>query len=729
MAGEVVDTVERAVGSGLQGEAAAGLDALLAPKSVAILGASDTPTRVGGRALAYMLARPFAGRVYPVNPNRAEVQGVRAWARLADLPEVPDVAVVALPAALVPGAVDELAASGVRGAVIFASGFAEVDAAGAAVQAEVAARARAAGLRILGPNSLGAFNPRINFWGTFTASLEIAWPEVGRLGIASQSGAFGAYLLSAATQQGLGVSAFVATGNEADVTVADTIAWMAADPGTDVILAYLEGVRDGPGLIAALAAARQARKPVIAMKAGRSALGSAAARSHTAALAGDDAVIDAVLREYGALRIESTQQALDFARAALGRIYPAGNTLGVLTVSGGAGVLVADDAERLGLPLPELPAPAQAGLRALIPFAATRNPVDCTAQALTDMPLAGDFGVTMMQAGGYRSLLVFFAQAAGARSIAPALRAELRRIRAAAPDALCVLSVLAPPELVAGYEAEGFLVYEDPARAVAAIAAMGRLGDAFEARPEAAPALPGPLPPLPAAPNEAEAKALLAAAGIAVAPERVVTEADAAAEAAGALGFPVVMKIVSPDIPHKTEIGGVITGVADAAAARAAFATLMQRAGAACPGARLDGVLVARQIPEGVECLMGVTQDPVFGPVAMFGLGGIHVEVLKDVVLRRCPFGPAEARRMIGAIRGAAILSGVRGRPAADVAALAETLSRLSVLAAALGPRLRAIDVNPVIATPEGAWAVDAMIELAPPEGAADATERGDDRP
>lgn len=693
-----------------------GLGALLNPRSVAILGASDTPTRIGGRSLGYMLQRPFGGRLYPVNPNRPTVQGVPAFANVADLPEAPDVAIIALPANLVPGAIGDLADRGAKSAVIFSSGFAEVDAAGAALQAQVMDRARAGGMRVLGPNTLGLLNTRVNFWGTFTSTLEMGWPQIGRIGIASQSGAYGAHMLAAAIGRNLGISSFVTTGNEADITTADAIDSMVADDGTDVIVAYLEGIRDGGRLVAALESARGARKPVIVMKAGRSKLGSAAAQSHTASLAGNDAVADAVLRELGALRIDSTQQALDFAEAATKRIYPVGNTLGVLTVSGGAGILIADDAERLGLPMPEMPAPAQAAMQAQLAFAATRNPVDCTAQALNQLDLVGDFGLRMVRDGGYASLLVFFSQAGGAASIVPGLRAQLQRIRQAAPDCLCVLSVLAPPEVVRLYQEDGFLVFDDPARAVDAIAAMGRLGEAFASPPVKRPGA-ATLRPLDRTPNEAEAKAIFAAAGLTVAEERLTRTAAEARSAAESIGLPVVMKIVSPDILHKTEIGGVLTDIGTLPAAEAGFATLIDRARTARPEARLDGVLVARKITGGVECIMGVTRDPVFGPVAMFGLGGIHVEVLRDVVLRRCPFGAAEALVMIRSIRSFALLEGVRGQAGADLDALAAMLSRLSRLAVDLGPGLRFIDVNPVIATPDGAWAVDAVIEIDLPEG------------
>ena len=479
-----------------------------------------------------------------------------------------------------------------------------------------------------------------------------------------------------------------------------------------MIALYAEGIREGATFIAALAAARAARKPVIMMKVGSSKLGEASARSHTAAIAGDDAVTSAVLAEFGAIRARTTEEMLDFAQLATRRIYPVGNTLGMVTVSGGAGVLVSDAAELLGLPMPPMPQASQARLLEMLPFAAPHNPVDCTAQALNDLTLVGRFTDAMVEEGGYRSVLAFFSQTGGAASIAPKLRAELKGVRERHPDRLYVLSVLASPALVDGYEADGWTVFEDPTRAVNAIGAMGRLGDAFAARPGAPPVEAGSVTLPATSPDEAGAKRLLAQAGIASAPEQSCPNAEAAVAAADAIGYPVVLKILSADITHKSEIGGVLLGVSDPQAVRDGFATLLSRAAERAPGARVEGVLVAKQLHGGVECILGIHQDPVFGPVAMVGLGGIFVEVLRDVAFRRCPFGPDVAEAMILGLRGATLLQGARGRPAADIGALAQMLSRLSAFAHAAGPRLKAVDLNPVLAMPSGAFAVDAVVEI-----------------
>ena len=692
------------------------LGRLLHPRSVAVIGASDDALRIGGRPIAYMRSQGYRGRLLPVNPNRPQIQGLPAFTSVAALPETPDVAIVAVAARLAPQVVADLGVRGTAAAIVFSAGFAEMGEEGARLQQQMVEAARASGIRLLGPNSLGVLNPRIGFYGSFTSVVEIGFPGAGRVGIASQSGAYGSHILGLAREFGIGVSSCVMSGNECDISLGELVHAFVEDEDTDVVAVYSEGIRDGDRLLAALEAARQARKPVVMMKVGTSAVGSAAAQSHTASIAGNDAVTDAVLAEFGVVRARSTEHMLDVARLATRRIYPANNTLGVITVSGGAGVIVSDAAELAGLPMPEMPAAAQQHLKALIPFAAPRNPVDCTAQFMNDLSIAGRFTEAVVEEGGYQSILGFFTYTVSADSIAEDLRAQLKAVRDKHPDRLFVLSILASKARVRQYEADGFTVFEDPARAVAAIEAMGRFGRAFARRP----GLPPPSVPqvaLPAGtPSEAEAKRVLAEAGIAVAPERACATAADAVAAAEALGFPVVMKILSPDILHKSEIGGVLLNVASADAVCEGFATLMDRAKQAAPAARIEGVLVARQLCGGVECILGIQRDPVFGPVAMFGLGGIFVEVLKDVVLQQCPFGEDVAERMIRSIQGAPLLLGARGKPPVDVKALAAMLARLSVFAHQAGPRLQSIDLNPVFALPEGqgAFAADAMIEVAP---------------
>jgi acyl-CoA synthetase (NDP forming) len=691
----------------------ASLTPLFAPRSVAVLGASSDPTRISGRPLAYMKAQGYRGALYPINPNRAEVQGLKAYPSVADLPETPDVAIVAVAAEIAEKSVTELAQRGVKAAVMFTAGFAEMDEAGEAAQNRMVAAARKHGMRILGPNCLGVFDARTAYYATFSSSFDSGWPVPGRIGIASQSGAYGTHLYTLARNRGIGASLCIMTGNEADVTVGECIGWLAENPEVDVIAVYAEGIREAPGLIAAFEAARAAKKPIVMQKVGRSELGGKAAKSHTASIAGDDAVTEAVMNEFGVVRARNSEEMLDIAHTATRRIYPARNTLGVITVSGGAGVLMSDVADAVGLPMPEMPETTQKVLRELVPFCAPRNPVDATAQVSNNVTLIHTFTEAMVKDGGYASVLGFFSMTASSRRW-PGIREQINKVREAYPDRLYVLSVITTDERRAELEADGWCVHEDPTRAVTAIAAMGRFGAAFAA-PRGAP--PPVVPPvtLPATTaSEAEAKRLLAAAGIHSAPEHACDSADDAVAAAEQLGFPVVMKILSPDILHKSEIGGVLLNLANVTAVRDGYDLLLARARRAAPTARVEGVLVAKQLQGGVECILGVHRDPVFGPIAMFGLGGIFVEVMKDVVFRRCPFGDDVAEQMIRSIKGAPLLLGARGRPKADIKALAHMLARLSAFACAAGPRLASIDLNPVFAMPEGhgAFAVDAVIEV-----------------
>jgi acetate---CoA ligase (ADP-forming) len=691
----------------------ASLDALVRPRSVALIGASDEPARIGGRPIAYMREQNFRGAIYPVNPRRKTVQGLTAYASVPDLPEAPDLGIIAVPGELAIQSLDALGEKGCRAAIVFTAGFAEVDDAGQEAQDRLTAVAKRHGIRMLGPNCLGVFNAAIGFYGTFSASFEKGWPIPGRIGIVSQSGAYGTHVFAAALDRGLGTEVCITTGNEAEVALGDVLGWMAQAPEVEVICAYAEGIRESAGFIGALDLARRNRKPIVMMKVGRSKLGGQAAQSHTASIAGDDAVTQAVLDEFGVVRARTTEEMLDFAYAAAKRIYPARNTLGVLTVSGGAGVLISDAAEAAGVAMPPMPEDAQARLRELVPFCAPRNPVDCTAQVTNNLPLITEFTESVARDGGYSSIIAFWSQVAAGSSVGPILHEQMRAVRAKYPDRLWVMSMLAPNK-VREYEADGWLVFEDPARAVNAIEAMGRFGAAFAA-PEAS--APSALPPveLPAhTPSEAVAKALLGGAGVPPVPEHAAPDSDAAVAAAASVGFPVVMKILSPDILHKSEMGGVLLDVADAEAVRHGYGTLLDRARHHAPAARIEGVLVAKQIKGAVEMALGIIRDPVFGPVAMVGLGGIFIEVLKDVSFRRCPFGPAEAERMIRSLRGFPLLDGIRGRPRADVSALARALSALSAFATAAGPRLLSIDVNPMLVLPEGqgCYAADAVIEV-----------------
>jgi acyl-CoA synthetase (NDP forming) len=689
------------------------ISALLTPKSVAILGAADDPARIGGRPLRYLREAGYAGKVYPVNPNRKTVQGLEAWPSIDALPEAPDVALVALPAALVMDNLRQCAARGVKSAIVFSAGFAETGADGASAQQAMRDLARSTGMRILGPNCLGAFNAELGFYGTFSQVLDNARPTPGPVAIATQSGAYGSHISYLARERGMGVKYWLTTGNESDIELAEGLLWLAQQPDVKVIMAYVEGVKNGALFIEALETARRNRKAIVMMKVGRSSVGAEAAGSHTAALAGSDAVYDAVFRQYGVFRARTTDEQIDVAYACARGIWPVSNKLGIFTLSGGFGIQTADAAELAGLDVAPMPDDAQAELKQLLPYASPRNPVDATAQALTEMNLITANMQLMLGKGGYDAVLGIFGSTPAAKTFSVPLREALRAGIAGFAGRLMILTMIAPREIVRDYEAAGFLIFEDNDRAVAALAGLTWIARQWQKQPDPVSAASAPLWSDPGHPvSEHEAKQVLSKAGVPVPDERLVTSAEAAVNAAKAIGLPVVMKIVSADIAHKTEIGGVLLNVQSDAAVAEGFATLMQRGRTAAPRARIDGVLVAPMVKGGVETVIGVTRDPTFGPVVMFGLGGIFVEVLKDVTFRAAPFGKAEALAMIGEIRGKAMLDGARGQAPADVDALAQVLSDVSRFAAANATALSSIDINPFIARPKGqpSLALDALI-------------------
>ncbi|OEZ29034.1 acetate--CoA ligase family protein [Variovorax boronicumulans] len=688
------------------------LSALFAPRAIAVVGASSNAQKIGGIPVDYQRRFGFEGALYPVNPNADRIQDLPAFPSLRAIGQPVDLAILAVPSALVDGALDDAIAAGVKGVVLFSSGFAEVGAEGAAAQARLGDKARAAGVRLVGPNCLGFMNIARHVYATFSPAPGVGRVMPGRIGLVSQSGAFGAYAYAMARARGVGLSLWATTGNEADVQVADCLAWLAQDPDTDVIMAYMEGCRDGPRLRAALALAQANGKPVVMVKVGRTALGAEAAASHTAALAGDDAVYDAVFRQYGVLRARNLTEFFDLAHSAAVAGRPRDRSIGLFTLSGGVGALMADEASAQGLDARPLSEAAQDTLRRWVPFAAPRNPVDITGQVTNDMTLIDRTARVMLDDQGFASWMGFLAAAGASDAFWPVLRSLVSSLREAYPDTLLAVSTLLTPERRAELEAMRCLVFADPSDGIRTIAALAGLKPA--AAVAAAPAsIKAPLTLAPGTLSEPDALALLAGAGVPVVAHRVVRSADEAAAAAEALGEAIVVKIVSADIPHKSDVGGVALGLRGAAQARAAFERTRDLALTARPEARLDGALVARMLSGGVECIAGVHRDPVFGPVLMFGLGGIHVETLRDVSLRALPIARDDALAMVRELRAFAILNGARGRPPVDLDSIADALCALADFAQRAGDSLDSAEINPLIARPQaegGCVAVDALV-------------------
>jgi acyl-CoA synthetase (NDP forming) len=683
----------------------AGLDALFEAKGVAVIGASDDITKIGGRPIQLLRKYGYAGAIYPINPKGGTLQGLPAYASILDTPTAPDMAILAVPAPATLQAVRDCAARGVRGVVVLSSGFAETGPEGVALQAELVRVVRHHGMRLLGPNCLGVVNVADKLVGSFSIALEQSMPPAGRVGIVSQSGNIGSFTMRNMADRGLGVSRFIATGNEADIDVADGIAALANDPATHIILCCMETCRHAGRLIEALGMARRQNKPVIVLKIGSTEQGQAAAASHTGALTGSDAVFDAVLRRHGALRVRSFEELLDVGHAAalLGtQRLPGTDAVTLVAASGGFGIMMADAMVEAGMTLPQLADTTKASIREAVPTAGTNNPVDASAQmsARPDILLKM---LTALQSDANGSTLVLML----ALSLYnPRLRGvyleALSKVRASHPDRLLIIISQGPPDALAEINALGVPVFRSIPAAATGLAGLVKLGRLTTL--PLAPSYEGPVAKVDASVfrNEFHAKQALAAAGISVPREEVVSSAEDAVRSARATGYPVVLKIASEDIAHKTEIGGVALDLKDDEAVREAFGRIMANARQHAPQARLDGVLVAPMVRGGVELIAGVSRDPVFGPVVMVGFGGIYAEILKDVAVQVAPVSEEEATRMIRSLRMFPLLDGARGQAKGDVAAAARTVARLSEFACRHAGDVAEIDMNPILVRPEG---------------------------
>ncbi len=688
------------------------LDSFLSPRSIAIVGASAVSGKIGAAPVRYLLEKGYGGNIYPVNGKATEIQGLRAFPSLSTIGKPIDLAIFAIPAAGAQAALDDAITANVKNIVMFSAGFAEMGEEGGKAQRAFAAKAHAAGIRILGPNCLGFMNIAQSVYATFSPVVSTGLADRGKVGLVSQSGAFGAYAYALAHQRNVGLSMWVTTGNESDIEVADCIAWMARDSATQVIMAYLEGCRNGAKLREALDLARAAGKPVVIVKVGRTALGAKAAASHTAALAGDDAAYAALFRQHGAWRAATIEEFFDIAHCLAVSGLPANRQVGLLTVSGGVGVMMADDAAQAGLDVAELPASAQEIIRARAPLAATQNPVDITGQVTAEPDLLEVAARAMLDEAGHGSLLIFLAAFGGTPVIQALQRKLARDLRRDFPGRLVMFCTLADLAQQRALEALGCLCFPDPARAIRVLAAM----DFFQSQSHRPVCLPDAVQEnvdlRNGRYNEADAMTLLRSFGIPVVSAYRAQSRDEAIAYAREIGFPVVMKVLSADITHKSDIGGVVLGIRNQDEAGAAYDQIFKAVGCAAPSAHVEGVLVAPLVRGGVECIIGARRDPALGPLVMLGSGGVNVELLGDVAFRLAPLSHEQAHEMIGELKIAPLFQGFRGAPLADVEALADALVRISQFALLAGDKLDSVELNPFMVLPEGqgALALDAVV-------------------
>ncbi len=690
-----------------------GLQALLKPRSIAILGASDDLNKLNGRPLKFLIRAGYKGRIYPINPKYAEIAGIKCYPDLDSVPDAIDLAIVGVPARAVLESVRALGQKRVPAAVVFASGFGEMGEEGARLEQELAATAHAAGVRVLGPNGLGLINAFEGVLATFSQYGNGETPA-GPIGFVTQSGALGTAIAALARGRGLGLGYFVNTGNEADVTFVDAMGAVLDDPRIKIGTGYIEGLKDGEGFCQLARRAVAIGKPLVVAKVGRTKAGARAAASHTGSLAGEDVVFDAVVRQFGVIRARNESQMLDLADLLSTTPLPDGRGVAIVTQSGGAGVMMADRAEELGLDVPVLGEQTREALKSVLPaFGALSNPVDVTAQFIAEPMILKESVRIVLEDPKIAVAVIWFQLMT---EFVDSLVAIFTDIKKTVKKPFVVSWVAGPEKGVKALRDLGICVFAGGETTIDAVAGMARYAEARRRLLAEPPLATRPaLPLLPGvrgiAPTMAAAQ-VLATAGMPLAKARLATSAEEAVATANAIGYPVVVKIESPDLPHKTEASGVKLGLKDADAVRAAYAEVVTGAKQYKSDVRIDGVVVQEMISGAVECVVGLRRDPVFGMVVMAGLGGLFIEALKDVVFRKAPVSEAEARLMLADLKGAAVLGGVRGRPAVDQAALVRLIAAASRFGAAHADRLEELDLNPVLASPEGAVAVDWLMVL-----------------
>ncbi len=701
------------------------LEELFRPASVAVVGASNKPGKVGTSLFRNLLQAGFRGVAYPVNPSWKSVSGVRCYPDVASLPEAPELGVVIVPAPQVADVVEELGKAGAHGVIVISGGFREVGEAGAALEAEVVRQATKYRMSLVGPNCFGVLNthPDVSLNATFSENL----PPRGNIAFVSQSGALCAGILAYGIAERIGFSRFVSVGNRAGVDENDLLRSLAHDEATKVILLYVESLADGRGF---LEAAREVteRKPVLVIKSGRTPAGERAARSHTGSLAqsGRAQLYDALFAQSGVLRADTLGVLFRTAKIFATGLTLDGPRLVILTNSGGPGIVAADAAIRNGLELPPLPPATRAELvRRLPSIAAVANPLDMTADVAAEA--YRDTLRTLLSSPEIHAALVI-ATPTGTMTGASVARAILE-VKATTPKPIvaCLFGVTDLSGEVRFLEESGVPAFTFPEEAVQGLGSLARY-QAWKTRPRTvARSFPVDREAVRTTLERAEragttvlpeyaARSLLAAYGLPFPEVARVTTVEEAVRAAEAIGYPVVMKVASPEISHKTDVGGVALGLQDAEMVRGAWQRMHQSLAKAAPTARIEGFEVEAQVAGGKEVLIGVQRDPNFGPIVVFGMGGIYVEVLRDVTFRLAPVRPLSAQHMIESVRAFPMLQGVRGESPSDLPALQEAIERISQLAVEL-PQVAELDLNPLIVRPagKGVVAVDARVVLAPP--------------
>ncbi|MCL6477173.1 MAG: acetate--CoA ligase family protein [Peptococcaceae bacterium] len=697
------------------------LEAFFNPKSIAVIGASGNPLKPGGVPIGALLKKGYSGKIYPVNPTRETLNGLKCYPSVLDIPGEVDLAIVSVAADRVYHTLEECVSKGVKAAIIFSSGFAEVSTEGLAEQRRITALAVKSGMRILGPNCLGIVNATNGVMASFAFIVDLPPVDPKVLGFVTQSGAFGALIYAASLHRGVGFNYFISVGNEADLEFADFLQYLVRDPATKLAGGYLEGAKDGNKLRKVAEEALEKEKPLLIMKVGRSSAGSRAAASHTGSLVGSDRVYEAFFKQTGIIRVDDYTELIAFSPLFQTGKLPGGRNTAIIAASGGAGVTITDFCESLGLNVIPLREETRAKMDRVLPsFASSRNPVDLTAALATNPEL---IPATLRAISEDPDIDIIIAYI---NFHVPPEHPVIQEV-----IDICKKTdkfVLISPFILPGTSMDpgtmkiknaGIPVNSHTREAIKAVANLVRYSETLRKRKQDIYRVPPPAGQKPDLSgllipgetlSESSAKAVLQKYGIPVTREAPASSAGEAVEKAREIGYPVVLKIDSPDIPHKTEAGGLKLNLKNDGDVRTAFEEIVKNVRVYKPDARINGVSVQEMLPEGTEVIVGVSRDPVFGPVIMFGLGGIFVEVLKDVSFRIAPLSPGDARDMIEEIKGCAVLKGVRGKPPADIDAVVDVILKVSALVTDYQDSIEELDINPLVVYPKGVKAADAML-------------------
>ncbi|MBR1195680.1 acetate--CoA ligase family protein [Bradyrhizobium sp. AUGA SZCCT0158] len=696
------------------------LDSFFAPDSIALIGASRDHEKIPGRLLSMLRKNEYPGRIYPINPNYPDIDGLRCYKTIAEVGAPVDLAIIIIPAPAVVGALEQCAAVGVKNAVIISSGFAEEGGDSVVMQDKIVAIAKRTGMRISGPNAEGFLSEVQKVAATFSPTVDVKPGHVPlvattrRIAIVAQSGGIGFAIKHRAKALGVAISYCVSAGNESDLGAGEFLDYMVQDASTDVILLFIEGIRDVDKFRAAARRAAEMRKPVIVTKVGRSGAGERAAASHTASMAGWSAAYDAVFAKYGFIVSNDLDEAVTIAAVLTTNPLPKGDRVAVLTVSGGGGIWGADTVSMQGLKVPELSQAVQNQIKQWMPsYGAAGNPIDVTAQGVSSGGLQKTIDLLAVS-DEVDAILVVLSLSSEVRMWFK--EAELKPVISAQNKPIVFYSYTLPSAFARGELAKSGVVVlsglthvgvamralvEYSNFKLAALADMATVPSRDLSAHLTSPAL-----------SEFDSKSLLRDAGIALPDEMLVTERGELDAAIARAGFPLVMKIQSRDIPHKSEVGGVRVNITTKGEAFTAYGMLLDSARKHRPDAAIQGVLVGPMAKKGVEIIVGTLTDKVFGPVIMVGLGGITTELFRDVIYRPAPVSAEEATVMLGALKAAPLLNGFRGAAKADVAALSRLISELSVLAAQHASEISEMEINPVLVHPEGQGltVVDALV-------------------